>query len=418
MMPWSRRGGSGAGQKVRGFASAARRKALALGVALGSVGCGDGAGGGSSPQAAGSGPLYLIATNFSAGDNEVTYLVTSPSFDETTRIDSTSGPELLGGVVPTVWKGAVFAPDSTAPVITRFDIGAGDRLERGAELSLSGVGMTQLISWHIYIVSDTKGYVFDPAGLRLIVWNPSEMVLTGEQVPLPMLQRSGWVPNLVFEHSGAVRRDSTLLVPLGWQDQDFNSLYTSGVLALNVDTDEVVSVAEDARCGETYAAVPAPGGELYFMPPDWSAVPHFFADMHQPTCVSRIPAGQTSFDGADVIDVSALGGGLASAGAVPDAGGFFFASLDPALWDGRNEAEAVWRVWYPDWASGASRQVESLPLWAGQIYYVDVGGERFIPYWQVGSAGTQTTLYRVLDGADPAPVFSFEGNWYGASRLR
>ena len=36
----------------------------------------------------------------------------------------------------------------------------------------------------------------------------------------------------------------------------------------------------------------------------------------------------------------------------------------------------------------------------------------------MSAQSTQTTLYRMLDGADPAPVFSFEGNWYGASRLR
>lgn len=263
-------------------------------------------------------------------------------------------------------------------------------------------------------------YVFDPAGPRLIVWNPSEMVLTGEQILLPMLQRSGWVPNLVFEHSGAVRRDSTLLVPLGWQDQDFNSMYASGVLALNLETDEVISVDEDDRCGETYAAVTSPTGDVFFMPPDWSAVPHFFSDMHQPTCTVGISLGQTTFGAGAALDVSALGGGLVSAGAVPTGdSGFYFSSLDEALWNGSNEADPVWRIWHHDFASGASRRVESLPAWAGQIYYVDVGGERFIPHWRQSSAGTETTLYRAPDdGSDPTPLFSFEGNWYGAARLR
>jgi hypothetical protein len=393
---------------------------LALALAGGSIGCGSDDDGAPSPEGAGSGPLYLIATFFSAGDNETTYFVTSPTFDASTQIDSTNGPELLGGVVPTVWNGAVFAPDSTAPVLTRFDIGAGDRLERGAELSFAGVGMTQLLSWHVYIASDTKGYVFDPGGSRLIVWNPSQMVLTGEQIPLPMLQRSGWVPNLVFEHSGVVRRGDTLLVPLGWQDQDFNSMYASGVLALNVDTNEVLSIDEDDRCGETYAAIPTPSGDVFFMPPDWSAVPHFFADMHQPTCVSRIVAGQTAFDGGDVLDVSAMGAGLPSSGGVPDGGsGFYFTSLDPALYDGTNAADAVWRVWHHDFASNVSRQVESLPAWGGTLYYVNVGGQYFIPHWEVGPSGTDTTMYGVPDdGSDPAPIFTFAGNWYGAARLR
>jgi hypothetical protein len=197
-------------------------------------------------------------------------------------------------------------------------------------------------------------------------------------------------------------------------------MHASGVLALNVDTDEVISVDEDDRCGETYAAVRSPAGDVFFMPPDWSAVPHYFADMHQPTCMLGIGPGQTTFDDGVVLDVSALGGGLASAGAVPTGdSGFFFSSLDAALWNGRNEAEPVWRIWHYDFTSRASRRVESLPPWEGQIYYVQVGGERFIPHWQQGAAGTTTTLYRVPDGgADPTPLFSFEGNWYGAARLR
>ena len=397
-------------------------KGACLALAMGGIGTGCGSDGDdtSITEGPGTGPLYLLATFFSAGDNETTYFVTSPTFDASTRIDSTNGPELLGGVVPTVWNGAVFAPDATAPVITRFDIGAGDRLERGAELSFAGVGMTQLLSWHVYVASDTKGYVFDPAGSRLIVWDPSQMLLTGEQIPLPMLQRSGWVPNLVFEHSGFVRRGDTLLIPLGWQDQDGNSMYASGVLALNVETNEVLSVDEDERCGETYAAIPMPTGELFFMPPDWSAVPHFFADMRQPTCASVMAPEQTVFGDGAVLDVSAFGAGLPSSGGVPDGGsGFYFTSMDPALYDGTNEADAVWRVWHHDFSSNVSRQVDSLPPWAGNLYYVNVGGEYFIPYWEDGATGTNTTMYSVpADGTDPAPVFSFEGNWYGAARLR
>ena len=385
----------------------------------GSIGCGSDDDTTSS-AGTGTGPLYLIATYFSAADSDTTYFVTSPTFDESTQLDATDGPELLGGIVPTVWNGAVFAPDAMAPVITRFDIGAGDRLVRGAELSFAGVGMTRLQSWHVYVVSDTQGYVFDPAGSRLIEWNPSQMVLTGQQIDLPMLERSGWVPNLVFEHAGVVRRGSTLLIPLGWQDQDNNSLHASAVLALNTDSNEVLSVDEDERCGETYTAIPMPNGDVFFMPPDWSAMPHFFADMHQPTCVSVVPAAQTVFDDAAVLDVSALGAGLPSTGGVPDGGGgFYFTSVDPELYDGSNEADAVWRVWHHDFASNVSRRIDSLPAWAGSLYYVDVGGENFIPYWQDGAAGTQTTMYRVpSDGADPTPVFSFEGNWYGAARLR
>jgi hypothetical protein len=367
-----------------------------------------------------AGPLYLVATTFSAGDQDQTYFVTSPSFDPQTQIDSTNGPQLLGGVVPTVYGGAVFAPDSAGPVITRYDVGAGDQLQVGAQLSFAGVGMTEILSWHIYIVRD-KGYVFDPAGSRLILWDPRTMTLTGEQLDLPMIVREGWVPNLVFEHSGPVLRGDTLLVPLSWTDQDGNSRHASGVLALDIETDQVLGVDEDERCGESYATITAPSGDVYFFPPDWSAAPHFFADMFSPTCVLRVLPGATAFDDTDALDLSALGSGLAAAGAVPDGGsGFFFTTVDEALWDdGNGEGGAVWKTWHYDFTTQVSRPVGSLPDWSGQLYYVNVGGAYFIPYWRETDAGDQTTLYSVGTGdTDPTPSFSFEGNWYGLAQLR
>jgi hypothetical protein len=408
---------------ARRASSLHRSSLVALALSAG-VGCGEEAtvipSNGSNGDAAG-GPLYLIATTFSAGDQDETYLVTSPTFDATTTIDSTRGPKLIGGVVPTVFGGAVYAPDSQGPVIRRFDLDADDQLQPGPELSFAGVGMTTVLSWHVYIVNETKGYVFDPGGARLIVWNPSTMTLTGAQIDLQAAVREGWSPNLVFEHSGPVRRDSTLLIPLGWTDIDGNSRYASGVLALDTATDEVLSLDEDERCGETYANVVAPNGDAYFLPPDWSAAPHFFADLHQPTCVLRVRAGQTTFDDGPPLDLSALGSGLAAAAGVPDGNsGFFFNAVDEALWDGgNNEGGAVWRVWHYDFETAASRLVETLPTWSGTLYYVNVGGDFFIPHSQPTATGEQTTLYGVgTGGTDPTPVFSFEGDWFGLARLR
>ncbi|MGC4088047.1 MAG: hypothetical protein QM756_09140 [Polyangiaceae bacterium] len=99
--------------------------------------------------------------------------------------------------------------------------------------------------------------------------------------------------------------------------------------------------------------------------------------------------------------------------------GFFFTAVDEVLWDnGNNEGGAVWRFWHYDFATQQSRAVESLPEWAGQGYYVNVGGELFIPSWVETATGYRTTLYKVDGSADPSPVFSFDANWFGAARLR
>lgn len=365
-------------------------------------------------------PLYVIATNFSAGDQAETYLVTTPSFDESTTIDPTNGPKLLGGIVPVVRNGAVFIAEANGPIVTRYDVDARDQLEKGAELSFAGVGMTEILSWHVYAVSDTKGYVFDPAGTRIIVWNPRTMELTGQQIDLSEAARDGFSPNLAFEHSGPKLRGNQLFVPLGWQDQDGNARFASGVLVIDVETDEVVTIDEDPRCGESYVTVESPDGDIYFFPPDWSSAPHYFVDMHQPTCVARIRRGETTFDDAEPLDLSALGSSSAASGAVPDGrNGFFFTAVDEELWgDGGNSSGAVWRFWHYDFVTEESRLIDFLPPWAGQGYYLNVGDELFIPSWKESSTGYETTLYRVDGSEDPVEVFSFEANWFGAGRLR
>lgn len=372
------------------------------------------------PGPGGDGPLYLVATTFSAGDQDETYLVTTDRFDAQTALDPTSGPKLLGGVVPTVHNGAVFVPDSSAPVIVRFDVGANDRLTRGAEVSFAGVGMTKIVSWHVYIVSPTKGYVFDPAGNRIIVWNPETMALAGKQIDVSGIARPGMAPNLVFEHSGPRRRGNQLIIPLGWTAQDGNSRFATGVVILDTEADSVISIDEDERCGESYTTIAAPNGDVYFFPPDWSATPHYFADLHKPTCVIRVAAGATTLDDGPPLDLSALGTGSAAAGAVPDGDdGFFFTSVDEALWDnGNNRAGSYWRVYHYDFGTGMSRQVTSIPVWTGHLYYVNVDGKSYLPYLQDTASGKQTTIYSMNGVGDPAPVFSFGASWYGFARLR
>jgi hypothetical protein len=131
------------------------------------------------------------------------------------------------------------------------------------------------------------------------------MALTGKQIDLATISRDGWTANLVFEFSGPRRRGANLLIPLGWQDQDGNARYASGLLTIDTGTDEVVSIDDDERCGETYASVEAPGGDIYFFPPDWSSTQHYFAEMHQPTCVLRVRAKETTFDKTYELDLSA-----------------------------------------------------------------------------------------------------------------
>lgn len=365
-------------------------------------------------------PLYLIAAAFLSGDQYETYLVTSATFEKSTKINPTRGPKLLGGIVPVVVGGSVYAPDSNAPVILRYDVDSDDQLVKKGELSFAGVGMTQISSFSIYAVSETKAYVFDPTGPRMVLWNPSTMKLTGKQIELPEIARDGWTPNVVLELCGPVVRDNKVVLPVGWTDQDGNYLHSTGVLILDTESDEVVSFDADERGGEAYQSIVAPNGDIYYFSSGAAAAQHFFADDKRPSQVLRLRAGETKLDRDYAMDLSKLGTGSASTGAIPDgANGFFFGSADEQLWEDReNNGEAFYRVWHYDFESEESHEVESMPDWAGTTYYVTVGEKVFIPYWEETDQGYRTTVYTVDGAKDPEPLFSFDASWYGFAQIR
>jgi hypothetical protein len=373
-----------------------------------------------APPAGGGGPLYLVAPAFFNGDDVETYLITTTSFDTSTRFDPTSGARILGEIVPIVHNGAVYATDGRAPVIARYDVGPDDQLVKGAELSFAGVGITDIASWFVYIVNDTQGYVFDPAGRRIVVWDPSTMALTGTQIDLTALDRPGWTPRLALEVFSPWRQGSQLFIPTAWVGQDEERRFATGLLVLDTDRNEVVASAEDERCGEGYMTVATANGDHYFFPSAFSSPQHFYAEQRGPTCVLRVLAGQSTFDPDYRLDLSALGSGSAAVGGVPDgAGGFFFASADDTLWnEPENNGGEFWRLWHYDFETGASRSLDTMPVWAGDPYYVVVDQKLYMPQWRESGGEQRTTVYAIDGAADPREIFAFEASWAGFGRLR
>jgi hypothetical protein len=368
------------------------------------------------------GPLYALATSYITGDDIETYLVTSKTFDETTKIDPKDGPKFRGGIDIVLHDGALFAPESNGAVLLRFGVDDRGKLKQNAELSFAGLGITEIVGKHLFVVDDDTGYVFDPKGPRLIVWNPKTMTLTGEEIDLPELAREGFTPkiNLGLVNLGAVRSDNLLLIPAGWEDQDGNARYASGLLVIDAAKNELVAFDEDERCGEAYNSLAAPNGDIYFFPPAWSATQHYFVEEHQPTCILRVRPGETEFDSSYQLDLSNLGSGSAAAGAIPDGKtGFFFLSTDEELWDERDDdLYAFWRVWHYDFETEESRQIDSLPVWTGHAHYVDMAGLIAFVYWEETETGNRTTFYGVDGAKDPKRLFSYDASWYSFGRLR
>lgn len=166
--------------------------------------------------------------------------------------------------------------------------------------------------------------------------------------------------------------------------------------------------------------VAAANGDRYFFPSAFSSPQHFYGEQRGPSCVLRVLNGESTFDPDYQLDLSALGSGGAAVGGVPDgAGGFFFAAADDALWNQpENNGGEFWRIWHYDLATAASRALDTLPVWAGDPYYVEVDGQRYMPQWRQTDDEQRTTVYSVSGAADPTVLFSFEASWAGFGRLR
>ncbi|WP_437622070.1 hypothetical protein [Sorangium sp. So ce1151] len=371
----------------------------------------------------GDGPLYLIATEVNAGDHFQVYLVLSPSFDASTSIDPTRGVELQGRPIPVVHNGAVYVSDPTAPTITRYVVTDGGQLAPDRTVSFASVGVQGVDGALVHVLSDEKAYLFDPASLRIIVWNPGEMKLTGAEIDLTEISREGYVPYAWLEAFNAKSRGDRLFIPVSWYDQDGNIAFGSALLTIDTSSDEVVAFSTDDRCGEAYMSIVAPSGDIYFFPSAEGSAQHYYGDgARRPSCVARVRAGADTFDPADdVLDLSALVSGRAAQGAVSDgATGFFFAAADDARWEDREKnGWSFWRIWHYDFETKEAREVTTLPWWAGSTYHYEIDGQRYLPFWEVTpNDGSKTVVFPMGGAADPAPLFSFDASFRAIARLR
>lgn len=391
----------------------------AAGVGLALVACGDDSAAAGFIGTGGANALYLITTSGADADRGESYLVTSESFDADSTVAPEDGPSLPGAVDPVVSDGAAYVPAPNNPSIIRYEPDATGRLQTVASLFFEGLALPKITSEQIYIRYFDKGYVFDPKGPRLIVWNPDAMERTGQEIDLSALNRDGLQPVLALEQSGPTRRGNQLLIPVSWRDDDGHPRDASGFLILDTEKDEVLASGEDARCGESHATVHDPDGRVYFFPSASASELHFRA-ADRPSCVLRIDVDSDAFDDEYKLDLSALVSDAAAAGAVPDGEtGFFFTALDETLHsEVAADHGAYWRFWHYDFVSEEAHRVESLPAWAGDRSYVRVDGAAYIPAARETDAGWRTTVYKVAGAEDPGELFSFAANWYGMARLR
>jgi hypothetical protein len=403
----------------------------ALVAAVATAGCGGDDG--DSPSATGGsvgedGPAYAISAKIRTPESSLSYLSVAPGLDAETQVETRKGLEVQTSF-PHVHGGALYVPGGYgSPTITRYTLDGG-KLTRGETLSFAALGLRGVDGYNITIVSDTKAYVFDAPGLRAIAWDPSAMTLPGVEIDLSGLEREGYSAEVIGAPFAARRRGDRLLLPVGWWDQDYAPLEAAGLLVIDTASDEVVTIDEDDRCAGAFTSVELASGDIYFFQSWLATMTLHTASTPKPSCALRIRAGAEEIDADGYLDLSALAGGRAANGGIPDGGeGFYFmafheervTSTDPTELQNAS-LESNWHYWHFDPEAGEAREVTTLPwIVAGEWYFQLEDGRVFHPanVQDKATGASTTTLMEMTGGSDPVPTISVEGMVELMARMR
>jgi hypothetical protein len=374
------------------------------------------------------GSLYAVTTQLYSPDQDIAYVELVNDID---RVDDalTTTLEIPGyGLAVGPGRGGnLYVASDQAPTVTRYAVSHGDsagpsRFEERGVLSFAALGVGPIFAYagQFQFVSPTKAYFLDSESLQAIIWNPTDMTITGS-MDLSALA----VPDLTVAFDGEpTRRDRDLVVIAGYYDSDAARVARETRVAfLDVATD-AVQIASDVRCGYVTHSVLAPNGDIYLASDTWAVAIHQTAAGDAPdSCMLRIKAGEHEIDPSYRADLAALTGSTIAGSLLPGRGAMAYVrGFDPSLFEGDIQSyDEIWSAGAWRWYSlelGSelpATVVDALPVGAPSSLQLPFDGRTFS-----NASEADYRSSRLLDmGAEGGPrdVGSVPGIPVGVVRL-
>jgi hypothetical protein len=371
---------------------------------------------------------YVISTTLFSPDGDATSLVTlvedpaAPSSLDTSRSLEVGGAAALFGGDG---RGVFALGSSDSPTITRYEVSETGELIEGARMSLAGLGFSSGFKRAnlVPFLSASKAYWLDDITSQGVIWDPSTMTISGT-FSLEGAERD----DAVFELGEAVVRDGLVYVSGAYRNEDETEGGIAVALVIDGDTDEVVEVASDERCGQAVSIIEV-GETLYFGTGTLGA--SFYA-MQRPAdypapCVLRMLPGEQVFDSDFYLGLNEVTDGRPAGGLVAGAGGdAYVLAFDESLLDepitpaseifSAYEAPA-WSWWrFPLDASEAGEPIDTVPAASASSLVLNAGGREYITQLDRES-GTTRLLLPSNDGT-LSQGLEVSGYPYGLIRLR
>jgi hypothetical protein len=368
-------------------------------------------------------PAFLLGTRVWDDSSTTSYFHVVSSLEEGTKVDLSRALEVPGAAKLYAIEGlgwfAIGGGES--PTITRYTLTEDGSLLQGNSISLAGFGVQSL--WDtIYVVSATKAYYPDRANARLIVWNPSDMTVTGS-IDLPETLREGYLA--LYGYTSIVR-GKQLLFSVGWFDWEQNDsiLAETGLVAIDTETDSVAAFDTDTRCAGITQTVVTPTGDAYFVSSALAGAANRLGRLPTEPCALRITANSNIFDTNYLQQLGELTGGALAGEPIPSGGdAMFLRVFDESLAKVTDEAltyeltgQAAWR--WAQWTPGTDKYslVNTLQPSTADVAWFQVNGKTFGT--ETTSDYSETRLFELSAERGPLRALTAPGFLHGVAQIR
>lgn len=375
------------------------------------------------PDAQEAGPAFAIGTRIWDDTTTTSYFHVVDSLEAGTTVDLSKAIEVSGSAklfsIGTLGWFAIGGGE--APTISRYTLDANNRLVPGETISLQSYGVSSL--WDtVYVVSPTKAYYPDRDNQQLIVWNPTEMTISGT-ISLTQTNRDGFLS--LFSYTPIVR-GSQLLFSVGWFDWNTNDSVRgeTGLVAIDTTTDQVTSFTTDNRCGGITTGFEVGNGDFYLVSSALAGAAYKLGRLTTEPCALRIRAGETAIDASYVLQLDTLTSGALAGEPVSGGGNQIFLRVfdeakaeipaEPATWD--VTGQLAWDWWSWNVSTGTASKVEGLPASTADVIWFQVDGHTY------GAQTTEdykmTTLIDLSTTGGPTTAITAPGFMHGVARIR
>ncbi|MEM6291687.1 MAG: hypothetical protein AAGA54_10495 [Myxococcota bacterium] len=249
------------------------------------------------------------------GDEVIAVAPFTETLDDQTSLDLANGLEIPNNgiaVAPDGPGGVVYASDGATPRLTEFLIGDEGSVEQGRTVSFEGsiASANGVAAGNFVFVGDTKAYVVDTIEFNAVIFDPSEMLITGT-IDLGELAEPG-----TFGIIGTrpVRRGSEMVISFSYLSIATGFSPTSRIVFVDTDTDEVTEVLEVPDCSALTEMHVAENGDLYVASDTANVNNRLDERGGGRECLLRVPSG--SYEASDVWTYPELTGGWDGGGLI------------------------------------------------------------------------------------------------------